>query len=145
MFVCVSNLDTYGKSLKVSLHASKLGAEEELSYIAAQVKQFEDDQMMQNVTLKPVDDLLTSLSEYKQTLEQYLKNVTMTSLSQDWKKREIQNLSDIVQARIKYVQVLLTLHSLYSLQVSHLQVLSKVKRIPNRKHSFDNNHHLAVD
>jgi len=115
MFVCVSNLDTYGKSPKVSLQASKLGAEEELSYIAAQLKQFEDDRMMKNLALKPVEDLLTSLSEYKQTLEQYLQNVTMTSLSEDWKKLESQKLSDIVQARIKYVQVrhVLTLYSLY--------------------------------
>jgi len=98
----------------VSLLAAKNGAEEELYHIATEVKQLEQDQRMGMHRGKPAEELLASLANYKENLQRYLRNYT-TSASEDWKEKESRELSDLVQARIKYLQVVFGLQNGHSI------------------------------
>jgi len=115
LFLCDSSEGEYKQSPIVSLLAAKNGAEEELYHIATEVKQLEQNQRMGMLGVKPAEELLASLANYMGDLQRYIRNHT-TSASEDWKEKESRELSDLVQARIKYLQVVLGLqngHSIY--------------------------------
>jgi len=94
----------------VSLVAAKNGTEEELYHIAREIELMEQYQTMGTPGGKPTEELLSSLANYKGDLQRYLRNLTTSSL-EDWKKNESRELSDLVQARIKYVQVIFSLQN----------------------------------
>jgi len=89
----------------ISLSVSSMSAQQRLIYIDDHIKKLKQVQELNATVPVPDNNLLSSLSNYRQDLEQYIRNLTMTSLSEDWKEKESRELSDIVQARIRYVQV----------------------------------------
>jgi len=77
--------------------------QEQWRYVGAQLKKIKVDLASNGEAVSRLDEMLATGVDYRRAIMRDLHN--LTSLSANWKEREHRELSELVQARIRFVQV----------------------------------------